>query len=84
VLVLDEPSASLSPKLAGLVFAKLGEVRARSVAVLMVEQNARAALALADRAYVMAEGTVRLHGAAADLRDSPALARVYLGGEPAP
>jgi branched-chain amino acid transport system ATP-binding protein len=84
VLVLDEPSASLSPKLAGLVFARLGEVRARSVAVLMVEQNARAALALADRAYVMAEGTVRLHGAAADIMDSPALARVYLGGEPAP
>jgi branched-chain amino acid transport system ATP-binding protein len=80
VLVLDEPSASLSPKLAGLVFAKLAEVRARGVAVLMVEQNVRAALALADRAYVMAEGRERIQGPAAELRDSPAVARLYLGG----
>jgi branched-chain amino acid transport system ATP-binding protein len=80
VLVLDEPSASLSPRVAGLLFATLGEARARGVAVLMVEQNARAALALANRAYVMAEGMVKIHGPAAELRDNPDVARLYLGG----
>ena len=84
VLMLDEPSASLSPKLVSLVFAKLAEVRALGVSVLMVEQNARAALALADRAYVMVEGQERIEGPAARLLADPEVARLYLGGSPAP
>ena len=56
MLMLDEPSAGLSPKLVGQVFANLQEIRARGVTILLVEQNARAALAIGDRAYVLVEG----------------------------
>ena len=80
VLMLDEPSAGLSPRLASLVFAKLREARALGATLLIVEQNVRAALALADRAYVLAEGRERIEGPAAALAGDPALARLYLGG----
>ena len=73
VLMLDEPSAGLSPKLVGLVFAKLAEIRASGVAILLVEQNARAGLALADRALVLVEGRRAFEGPAADLRGDPGL-----------
>jgi len=82
VLMLDEPSAGLAPKLAGLVFAKVREVRAAGVAILMVEQNVRAALGVADRAYVLVEGRERIAGPAAVLRDDPEVAHLYLGGVP--
>jgi len=82
VLLLDEPSAGLAPKLAGLVFAKVQEVRAAGVAVLLVEQNVRAALGVADRAYVLVEGRPRIDGPAAVLRDDPEVAHLYLGGTP--
>jgi branched-chain amino acid transport system ATP-binding protein len=82
VLMLDEPSAGLAPKLAGLVFAKVREVRAAGVAILMVEQNVRAALGVADRAYVLVEGRERIAGPAAVLRDDPEVAHLYLGGTP--
>jgi branched-chain amino acid transport system ATP-binding protein len=78
LLLLDEPSAGLSPKLVEMVFAKLGEIRASGVAILLVEQNARAALAIGDRAYVMVEGRERLEAPAAELRQDPQLARLYL------
>jgi len=78
-LVLDEPSAGLSPKLVETVMAKLREVRASGVAVLLVEQNARAALAVADRAMILAEGRVAHEGAGASLLDDPAVAALYLG-----
>jgi branched-chain amino acid transport system ATP-binding protein len=78
-LVLDEPSAGLSPKLVQAVMAKLREVRASGVAVLLVEQNARAALAVADRAMILAEGRVAHQGASATLLDDPAVAALYLG-----
>ena len=78
-LVLDEPSAGLSPKLVGAVMAKLREVRESGVAVLLVEQNARAALAVADRAMILAEGRVAHEGASASLLDDPAVAALYLG-----
>jgi branched-chain amino acid transport system ATP-binding protein len=78
-LVLDEPSAGLSPKLVETVMAKLVEVRAGGVAVLLVEQNARAALAVADRAVILAEGRVAHEGAGAALLDDPAVAALYLG-----
>ena len=78
-LVLDEPSAGLSPKLVGAVMAKLREVRESGVAVLLVEQNARAALAVADRAMILAEGRVAHEGGSASLLDDPAVAALYLG-----
>jgi branched-chain amino acid transport system ATP-binding protein len=80
LLMLDEPSAGLSPKLVGAVFAKLGEIRRAGVTILLVEQNARAALAIGDRAYVLAEGQNRHEGAAATLASDPVVARLYLGG----
>jgi branched-chain amino acid transport system ATP-binding protein len=80
VLMLDEPSAGLSPKLVDSVFAKLVDIRAAGVAIILVEQNARAALAIADRAYVLVEGRNRHEGRAADLVNDPVMAKLYLGG----
>jgi branched-chain amino acid transport system ATP-binding protein len=79
VLILDEPSAGLSPRLVAEVFATLRRVRGTGVAILLVEQNVRAALALADRGLVLVEGRDRLTGPAAELRDHPDLAGLYLG-----
>ena len=78
-LVLDEPSAGLSPKLVSVVMSKLRDIRASGVAVLLVEQNARAALAVADRAMILAEGRVAHTGTGAALLDDPAVAALYLG-----
>ncbi len=79
LLVLDEPSAGLSPKLVGLVFDKLREVRDSGVTVLLVEQNVKAALALADKAAVLVEGRERLFARAAELLDDERVAALYLG-----
>lgn len=86
-LMLDEPSAGLSPKFVEMVFAKLAEIRKSGVAIALVEQNTRAALALADRAYILVQGRNRHEGAARALLDDPMVAALYLGGvemEPAP
>jgi branched-chain amino acid transport system ATP-binding protein len=80
VIMLDEPSAGLSPKLVGIVFDRLRAVRDSGVTILLVEQNVKAALALADRAVVLVEGRERLEGRAADLADDPRMAALYLGG----
>ncbi|HVM83084.1 MAG TPA: ABC transporter ATP-binding protein [Candidatus Binatia bacterium] len=82
VLMLDEPSAGLSPKVAAEVFENLLKIRASGVAIALVEQSVRAALSIADRAYILAEGRNRHEGAAADLCDDPVIARLYLGGDP--
>ena len=82
VLALDEPSAGLAPIVVEHVFAMIRRVAASGVAVLVVEQNVRAALATADRALVLAEGTERLSGPAADVAGNAAIARIYLGGAP--
>jgi branched-chain amino acid transport system ATP-binding protein len=79
VLMLDEPSAGLSPKLVGLVFEKLKEIRASGVAIVLVEQNVKAALAVADRAAVLVEGRERLVGTAAEIGREGVLAGLYLG-----
>jgi branched-chain amino acid transport system ATP-binding protein len=80
LLMLDEPSAGLSPKLVEIVFAKLADIRRSGVTIVLVEQNARAALAIADRAYVLAEGRNAHEGKAAELWGDPAVAQLYLGG----
>jgi branched-chain amino acid transport system ATP-binding protein len=79
VLLLDEPSAGLSPKMVVAVLDKLRDIRRRGVAIILVEQNVRAALAIADRAYVMVEGVEQHEGTAAELMDNPIVAQLYLG-----
>ena len=80
VLMLDEPSAGLSPKLAEGVFSRLAEIRASGVAIVLVEQNARAALAIADRGLILVEGRNRHEGRAAELWGDARVAALYLGG----
>jgi branched-chain amino acid transport system ATP-binding protein len=79
VLMLDEPSAGLSPLLVQQAFARLRQVRESGVAILLVEQNVKAALALADIATVLVEGRERLSGGAAELAADPRLKGLYLG-----
>ena len=82
VLLVDEASLGLSPVAVEQVFGALATIaRQRETAVLLVEQNARASLAIADRAYVLERGSVAIEGAASDLADDPRIAAVYLGGE---
>ncbi len=80
ILLLDEPSAGLSPKLVDEVFARLTLIRQTGVGIVLVEQNVRAALAVADRALILVEGRNRHAGPAAGLADDPILADLYLGG----
>ena len=79
ILLLDEPSASLSPKMVDTVLANVVEINRRGTAVLMVEQRARQALAISDRGYVLANGRNRLEGPASDLLASDEVRRLYLG-----
>ena len=83
VLVLDEPSAGLSPKFVSMVFEMLTEIRKSGVTILLVEQNAKAALAIGDRAYVLVEGKDRHEGIASELWSDPVVAELYLGQRPA-
>jgi ABC-type branched-subunit amino acid transport system ATPase component len=80
LLLLDEPSAGLSPQLVSMVFEKMAEINQAGVALLIVEQNARAALRLCHRGYVMASGQVRLEGAGGELLQDEEVGRLYLGG----
>jgi branched-chain amino acid transport system ATP-binding protein len=82
LLVLDEPSAGLSPKFVSMVFSMLSDIRASGVTILLVEQNARAALSIGDRAYVLVEGQDRHEGIASELWNDPVVAELYLGQRP--
>lgn len=79
LLMLDEPSLGLAPKLVQEVMATLVTLHAEGLTILLVEQNAAAALEVADRAYVLEAGRLTLEGAAADLRQNRDLQRSYLG-----
>jgi branched-chain amino acid transport system ATP-binding protein len=79
VLLLDEPSQGLAPKLVQDVLALIGRIKAEGVAVLVVEQHARAVLGVADRAYVMDLGRIAHQGPARALLEDDALAARYLG-----
>ncbi|MGA1602075.1 MAG: ABC transporter ATP-binding protein [Prochlorothrix sp.] len=81
LLVLDEPSAALSPALVDQVLAQIRQIQATGTAILLIEQNARKALALADRGCVMDQGRDRLTGTAATLLEDPQVQRLYLGGD---
>ncbi len=79
LLLLDEPSAGLAPVLVDAVLARLRSARALGVTIVLVEQNTRAALAVADRGCVLVEGRPRLVGTAAELAGNAEVARLYLG-----
>ena len=79
LLLLDEPSLGLSPLLVAETFALIQQLRTRGITILLSEQNARAALAIADRGYVIENGRFTLSGPAAALLASPEIAERYLG-----
>jgi branched-chain amino acid transport system ATP-binding protein len=79
LLLLDEPSMGLAPIVVQLIFEVIQEINAGGVTCLLVEQNARAALALAKRAYVMESGLITLSGPAAELAHDPKVVEAYLG-----
>ena len=79
LLLLDEPSAGLSPVAIDLVFDKLLEIRASGIGIVMVEQNARRALALSDRGYVLDMGRNAYSGPGSALLDDPRVVELYLG-----
>jgi branched-chain amino acid transport system ATP-binding protein len=80
LLLLDEPSMGLAPLVVQAVFDIIREINAQGTTILLVEQNASMALAVASRAYVMEAGRVVLHGDAARLQQDEQVKRVYLGG----
>ncbi|MBL8438481.1 MAG: ABC transporter ATP-binding protein [Zoogloeaceae bacterium] len=79
LLMLDEPSLGLAPLIVREIFRIITELRRRGVSILLVEQNARAALQVADYAYVLENGGIKMEGDAAQLRDDPRVIESYLG-----
>jgi branched-chain amino acid transport system ATP-binding protein len=80
LLLLDEPSMGLAPVLVELIFDTITRIRDQGTTVLLVEQNAPAALAVADRGYVLESGSLKLHGPATDLAKDNEIVNAYLGG----
>ena len=80
LLLLDEPSLGLAPLLVERIFDVIARLKSERVTLLLVEQNARMALEVADRAYVMETGRIKLTGSAAELAANPDVERAYLGG----
>lgn len=84
LLLLDEPSMGLAPLVVDEIFAAIAGLRREGTTILLVEQNASVALAIADRAYVIETGRITLHGAAAEVAENPLVAHAYLGQGPKP
>jgi len=82
LLMLDEPSLGLAPRLVREIFAVVAQLKRDGVTIVLVEQNARQALAVADRAYILETGQVVLSGPAAELAAGEEVQRAYLGGAP--
>lgn len=80
LLLLDEPSMGLAPLLVEVIFEIIQKLNAQGTTILLVEQNARMALHVAHRAYVLANGRLSMEGAAADLAHDPEVQKAYLGG----
>ncbi|WP_136253306.1 ABC transporter ATP-binding protein [Onishia niordana] len=80
LLMLDEPTAGLSPKLIDETFERIKEINAQGIGVLMVEQNAKQALAIASRGYVLATGANRHEDTGPNLLANPEVAEMFLGG----
>ena len=81
VLLLDEPTAGLSPRFRGEIFEVVRRINAGGTPILMVEQNARQALGIADRGYVLVDGRNRMDGTGAGLLADPDVGAMFLGGE---
>lgn len=81
LLLLDEPSLGLAPRLVSTIFDLVARIRAQGITVLLVEQNARAALAIADHAFVLEGGRVVLEGPAADMARERRVIDAYLGSD---
>jgi branched-chain amino acid transport system ATP-binding protein len=79
LLLLDEPSMGLAPKLVAEIFARVAALKAEGTTILLVDQNARAALSIADRGYVLETGRIVLDGAAKDLLHDPQVQQAYMG-----
>ena len=80
LLMLDEPSLGLAPKLVETVLDTIKQINGEGTTVLLVEQNARAALSMADRAYVLEVGNIVLEGSGQQLLQDEAVQKAYLGG----
>jgi neutral amino acid transport system ATP-binding protein len=80
LLILDEPSAALSPVLVNSVFELIQRINQDGISIILVEQNARKALAMADRGYVLEAGRDRFEGPGPDLLNDPKVGELYLGG----
>ncbi|RKJ76399.1 ABC transporter ATP-binding protein [Pyramidobacter sp. CG50-2] len=80
LLMLDEPSMGLAPLLVEAIFDIIGNLHANGATILLVEQNARMALSIADRGYVLETGRIVATGTGRELLDSPAIKKAYLGG----
>jgi ABC-type branched-subunit amino acid transport system ATPase component len=80
LVLMDEPSAGLSPKMVGVIFDQIRKINASGPAILIVEQNARLSLQMADRGDVLASGENRFEGTGQDLLNDPEVGRLYLGG----
>jgi branched-chain amino acid transport system ATP-binding protein len=79
LLLLDEPSMGLAPVLVELIFDTIVKIRKQGITILLIEQNATAALEVADRAYVLESGKVKMSGSAAELRSDDKVTKAYLG-----
>ena len=80
VLLLDEPSMGLAPLFVDEIFSIISDLKREGTTILLVEQNASAALEVADDAYVLENGHIVMSGAAAEIAENPAIAAAYLGG----
>ena len=81
VMLLDEPSMGLAPILVEQIFKIIQELNQQGTTILLVEQNARMALSIAHRGYVLQTGEIRLQGPAAQLREDEEVRKTYLGEE---
>jgi len=79
LLLLDEPTAGLSPKASGVLLRKIAEIQESGKTILLVEQNARRALGISNRAYIMVGGRIILEGTAQEILSNPELERLYFG-----
>ena len=80
ILLLDEPTAGLSPKYRGEIFTTIQKIKLTGVPILIVEQNAKQALSVADRGYVLVDGANRYTGTGKELLEDREIARMFLGG----
>jgi branched-chain amino acid transport system ATP-binding protein len=81
LLIMDEPSLGVAPLVVKDIFNTISILKNKGLTILLVEQNARAALAVADRGYVIETGQIVLEGTSRELADNPEVQRAYLGKE---